>query len=218
MELQEKVEYSNQRDNTSPATEEDKQNNSWMVTYDVSTAGDIMCNLPSQSMCLSYLGIEPPCSDCSTNCDRYGQFEDYLECVRIDKGYDHRVTGTARKNLAELFDDITYKSVNLNTSDKDVIKSKLESELQSGCSILLSAFGHVVRLQAIDETGLTVDDPYGKVVDFTASGVTAKYKKDGKDYRNGKDFGNAEGEDNHWKWTDITNNITIKYAEVYCRD
>ena len=62
------------------------------------------------------------------------------------------------------------------------------------------------------------DDPYGKIVDFTASGVKTKYKKDRKDYRNGKDFGNAEGEDNLWKWTDVTNNITIKYAEIYCRD
>ena len=85
--------------------------------------------------------------------------------------------------------------------------------------MLISAFGHIVRLQAITKDGLVVDDPYGKVVNFSQSGVTPKYKKDGKDYRNDKDFTDKEGEDNVWKWTDLsTNNLKINYAEIYCSE
>lgn len=217
LELQEKVPYRSQRDNESPATDEDIANNSWMTTYNISTAGDIMCNLTSQAMCLEYLGVFPPCDGCSSSCDSYTQFEDYLECVRIDKGFDHRGVATTRKDLAELFDNVSYKFVNLETYDKTVIESKLKKNLEDGCSVLISAFGHIVRLQAITNDGLVVDDPYGKVVDFSQSGCSAKYKADGKDYRNGKDFTDTEGDNNVWKWTDLsTNNVKINYAEIYC--
>ena len=45
--------------------------------------------------------------------------------------------------------------------------------------MLISAFGHIVRLQAITKDGLVVDDPYGKVVN-SRNQVTPKYKKDEK--------------------------------------
>ena len=213
-ELQEKVPYHNQRDNISPATEEDKQANPWMVTYNISTAGDIMCNLTSQAMCLTYLGVEPPCSGCSASCDTYTQFEDYLECIRVDKEFDPRTDGAARKDLAELF-DVEYQYVNLQGKPTEKIKPLLLSLLRNGHSVMLCGFGHIVRLQAVRDDGVVVDDPYGKMVNFAASGVTPKYKKDGKDYRNGKDFGNAVGEDNFWTWDQFTNKLKVGYGEVY---
>lgn len=60
--------------------------------------------------------------------------------------------------------------------------------------------------------GLIVDDPYGKVCDFSKSGCTAKYKCNDSDSRNGDNLGN----DNLWKWSDLkTNKIIINYAEIY---
>jgi hypothetical protein len=219
LELQEKVPYRSQRDNESPATDEDIANNSWMTTHNISTAGDIMCNLTSQVMCLEYLGVSPPCKGCPTSCNSYTQFEDYIECLRVDKGFDHRGQANTREDLSELFDNVSYEFVNLGTYEKAVLESKLKTSLENGCSVLISAFGHIVRLQAITKDGLVVDDPYGKVVNFSQSGVTPKYKKDGKDYRNDKDFTDKEGEDNVWKWTDLsTNNLKINYAEIYCSE
>lgn len=219
LELQEKVPYHSQRDNESPATDEDIANNSWMTTYNVSTAGDIMCNLTTEAMCLEYLGVSLPCNGCSSDCDSYNQFEDYMECVRVDKGLDHRGEASTRKELAELFDNVNYEFVNLGTYEKVVIESKLKAKLENGCSVLISAFGHIVRLQGVTEDGLIVDDPYGKVVDFSQSGCSAKYKEDEKDYRNGKDFTDKEGDNNIWKWTDLsTNNVKINYAEIYCSE
>ena len=67
------------------------------------------------------------------------------------------------------------------------------------------SFGHIVRLQSITDKGLIVDDPYGKVCDFSKSGCTAKYKCKNNDSRNGDNI----GKDNLWTWSDLqTNNIT----------
>ena len=219
IELQEKVPYHSQRDNESPATDEDIANNSWMTTYNVSTAGDIMCNLTAEAMCLEYLGISPPCSGCPSNCNSYDQFEDYLECVRVDKGLDHRGEASTRKELVELFDNVSYILEDIQSSDKTEITNIIEPYIKDGCSVLISAFGHIVRLQGITKDGLIVDDPYGKVVDFSQSGCSAKYKNDGQDYRNGKDFTDKEGNNNIWKWTDLSsNNVKINYAEIYCSE
>ncbi len=217
LELQMKAPYHNQRDNESPATEEDITNNSWMTTYNISTAGDIMCNLTSQAMCLEYLGVSSPCSNCSSECDSYSQFEDYLECIRVDNEFDHRGKPATRKKLAELFDNLSCNPVELNTYEKIDIEAKLKPSLKNGCSVLISAFGHIVKLKGITDEGLIVDDPYGKVVDFSQPGSTPKYKKDGKDYRNGKDFSEEEGKNNVWKWTELsTNKVKIVSAEIYC--
>lgn len=168
-------------------------------------------------MCLEYLGVKPPCNECPTKCNSYNQFEDYLECVRVEKGLDHRTKYETRKKLANLFGNVSYTKKEIYSFDKTNITNALEPYLKEGCSVLISSFGHIVRLQAITKDGLIVDDPYGKVVDFSKPGVTPKYKKNGKDYRNGKDFTDKEGEDNLWKWTDLsTNNIKIIYAEIYC--
>jgi hypothetical protein len=168
-------------------------------------------------MCLEYLGVSQPCTNCFSDCDSCSQFEDYLECIRVKNELDHRKETTTRKKLAELFNDLSFKSVSLDTYEKIDIENKLKPSLENGCSVLISAFGHIVRLKDITDEGLIVDDPYGKVVDFSQSGSTAKYKKDGKDYRNGKDFSEEEGKNNVWKWTELSaNKVVIKSAEIYC--
>ena len=212
LELQKKVPYHNQRDNESLATEEDVTNNrSWLKDGD--TAGDIMCNLTSEAMCLEMLGIGFPCADCDSDCDKYKQFEDYLECLRLSNGYEHRGTSISRKKIAINF-NVNQMKIDIWSNERETILSHLYNALQNGKSILISmSFGHIVRLQAITDEGLVIDDPYGKIYDYAQTGATPKYyKRDKYDQRNGNNL----GKDNLWTWSDLqTNNITIKYAEVY---
>ena len=214
IELQSKVPYSNQRDNEAPATESDLKKHTWMTSNNITTAGEIMCNLTSQAMCLTYLGVNKPCSGCSENCNTYSQIEDYLECVRVDKKFDERDQGTARKDLAKLF-NVEYKYLGFQGLNTSEISEMLGHYLRKGHSVSLGGFGHMVRLQSISESGVIVDDPYGKIVNFTAGGVTGKYKKDGKDYRNGEDFGEGVGEDNFWTWDQVINQLKVTYGEAY---
>ena len=214
LELQKKVPYHNQRDNESLATEVDIDKNKWLK--DGEAIGDIMCNLTSEAMCLEMLGIEFPCGEYDSNCVEYGQFEDYLECLRLSKKYGHRGECRTRKELATLL-GVQQKWVKVNSNKIDVIERLLSEALKDGRSILISAsFGHIVRLQAITNEGLVVDDPYGKVYDFSKSGATPKYYiKNAYDQRNG----NRLGADNLWTWSELkSNKITIKYAEIYSID
>lgn len=217
LKLQEKVPYHNQRDNESIATEDDVNRNSkWLKTEN--PIGDIMCNLTSQAMAMYYLGVTKPCEDCPKECDKYNQMEDYLECVRRAKMSDnHRGETKTRKKLSELFSNIVqnYKPYN-KIFDKDEITKLIKPFLEQGCGVILSSFGHIVRLQKITDEGLIVDDPYGKVVDFSAKSTTPKYKKDKKDYRNNKKENN--GSDNIWRWKDLEKNkIILKGYEIYCK-
>ncbi len=218
IELQALSPYADQRDNEAPATEEDLQSHSWMTTYNISTAGEIMCNLTSQAMGLSYLGVDKPCSDCPDSCDtKYEQMEDYLECLRVANGFDDRTKGETRKDLADLF-EVEYKYLEFIESTKSEIINDMQAELDKGHSVILGGFGHMVRLQSVSGDGVIVDDPYGKMVNFTAGGVTAKYKEDGKDYRNGKGLGDELGNDNLWTWDQFMNQLKVLYGEVYSKN
>ena len=71
----------------------------------------------------------------------------------------------------------------------------------------MSEKGHIVRLQDITESGFIVDDPFGKVNDFTqreagGSGYTGTANTRASD--------SAIGEDNLWAWSDIAK-TQIKY-------
>jgi hypothetical protein len=208
LKLQEKVPYHNQRDNTSIATDEDVENNSsWLSAGE--NVGDIMCNLTSEAMCLEYLGINCPDPDM--------QFEDYLEELRRDKEFKHRGDPAAREKLSMEF-DVSYKKIDLNTDDRDLLISNLKPELEKGRAVLLSAFsspkGHIVRLQTITDEGLIIDDPYGQVQNFSQRENGGFGYTDGK---NSTDNSDIKGKDNLWTWADIKDTI-IKYAEIYYKD
>lgn len=203
--LQEKVPYRNQRDNESVATDEDVENNSsWLKSG--MTAGDIMCNLTGLAMCLEHLGIACP--------EPNIQFEDYLEAIRREEELPHRTEPEAREELAKKF-GVEMKKKELNTNSKVVLITVLKPELERGNAVLLSAFpvgrGHIVRLQAITDDGLVVDDPYGKVQSFIERDEGGFGYSGGK---NSADSKSVEGEDNLWRWSDIEQTI-IKYAEIY---
>ena len=218
LELQKKVPYHNQRDNESLATEEDIANNSWLKNGD--TAGDIMCNLTSEAMCLEMLGVEFPIENCDSTCCECSQFEDYLECLRTSNGYDARTKTSTREALADLFNvTLNIQSFNGTFSEK---KSQLiiyiNEKLEKGYSVLMSVWpsckGHIVRVQSIDEHKIVVDDPYGKVNGKTNGFEYRQNCKSGGYEKNSKKSGIVVGNDNEWSWNDIEN-VTIKYVESY---
>jgi hypothetical protein len=189
--LQEKVNYRNQRNNAQTAD-----------------LADRMCNLTSLAMALEYLGVENPEPDL--------QFEDYLEKIRVEKKYTARTDDDSWGKLAENF-GIEMKNIDLNTSDKNILTTKLKPEIEAGNGVVISAFsvasgkGHIVRLQQVVDDGLIVDDPFGKVNNFKqresgGSGYTGTANK--------RDSESGLGEDNLWKWDDISETV-IKYADAF---
>lgn len=217
LKLQEKVPYYSQRNNESLATKQDAANNPWLK--EGAPAGDIMCNLTSQAMGLYYLGITKPCKDCPEECNQYEQMEDYLECIKETKKLGHRGLGLTREKILNLFNIAIYEYKGHNkVFQKEEITNLLKPHLAKGDAVILSAFGHIVRLQAITDKGLIVDDPYGKVVDFSKGGATAKYKKGKDDYRNDKKSNDNKGDNNLWKWEDLEENeIILKGYEIYSK-
>jgi hypothetical protein len=79
-------------------------------------------------------------------------------------------------------------------------------------SIWPSCKGHLVRVQNITDNGLTVDDPYGQVTDF----VKRENCNSGGYNTNSTTEEDSKGNDNLWKWSELSN-ITVKYVEVYCK-
>ena len=174
-----------------------------------------MCNLTSLAMNLESLGIECP--------DPTMQFEDWLEKKREEKGYPKR---TESESWIKLANDLGVKSERIEIWTKkndsvETIRKKVYDEImpyiENGHSVSLSAFtlksdkGHVVRIQSVNEDGIIVDDPYGRVNNFQ------EREKGGSGYSgsiNSKDNLDIFGKDNLWRWEDIKI-CTIKYIVVF---
>src|SRR5690606_18772452 len=88
------------------------------------------------------------------------------------KGYPSR---TRNDSWDKLSNDLgaEMKSIELMTNDKDIITAKLKPEIEKGHGIVISVFsissgkGHIVRLQSVTDSGLVVDDPFGKLNNFS---------------------------------------------------
>lgn len=172
--LQAKVEYHSQRDNTS--------------TSGGKNIGDVMCNLTSLAMALSYLGIANP--------DPSKQFEDALEDIRVDKQLPARTTAEGWGGVAkELGVSAEFLGYDLK-KDKDWYMATVNPKLREGYAVMMSISGHIVRMQDVTENGLIIDDPYG-VVNLRA-GEGWDYDKDKKNAREGEDAN--RGEDSVWAW------------------
>lgn len=205
LELQKKVNYKNQRNNTSIGER---------LTGEIGSIGYIMCNLTCLAMTLEYLGVENP--------DSTMQFEDFLEDRRVDQGYDERWLATSWVDLANSF-EIDSEEIQLQTTNAEIIKSKLQVEMESGNGVVLSVFtgdaGHIVRLQEITDEGIVVDDPNGKVdiEDRQAMGEgTGWWGYKAGETRNSDDSESGLGEDNLWIWSEIAK-TTVKYAYSFKR-
>lgn len=183
--LQAKVEYANQRDNESV---EDIARNGRQAG---DKAADVMCNLTSLAMALSYLGVPNP--------DPTKQYEDALEDIRVKQGFAERTNneqgwGAVARHLGVT---VSFEFGNVK-EDKDWYMQNVNPKIREGYAVMMSITGHIVRMQAVTEAGLVVDDPYGKVIlkEGTGRGWEKSNSADGGE-------GSNRGEDNVWKWDDV---------------
>lgn len=174
--LQAKVEYHSQRDNKS----KDAAGKS---------IGDVMCNLTSLSMVLSYLGVPNP--------DPKMQYEDSLEKIRVDKKLPARTMADGWGGVAkELGVTVTFLGSNV-TQGHDWYAKNVLPQLRAGHAVMLSVTGHIVRLQAVTDTGLIMDDPYGK--EKLLAGSKHKWEATNK-----RGEASTVGEDSFWPWEDVS--------------
>jgi len=191
LQLQEKVKYNNQRD--SIIKEDGEQ-------IEKSYGG--MCNLTSLSMVLQYLGIPNPHPDM--------QYEDALEKIRQDNNFGSRLgrgwEQVAKKLGAEV--NFILDRGNTDAKPKNWWLSKVKAKMNEGYGIMMSIRGHIIRLQGINDSGIVVDDPYGKLdlQDRLNNNQNGGYKKYNKSEWNWSSEGTAkEGEDNLWQWSEVEN-------------
>lgn len=177
--LQAKVEYHSQRDNQS--------------TSGGKSIGDVMCNLTSLAMALSYLGVPNP--------DPSKQYEDALEDIRVEKNLPARTTAQGWGGVAnELGVTAEFLGYNL-VKDKDWYLANVDPRLREGFAVMMSISGHIVRMQDVTEEGLIIDDPYG-VVNLKA-GEGWSYDSDQKNAKDSEAEGANRGEDSVWTWDKV---------------
>ena len=83
--------------------------------------------------------------------------------------------------------------------------------LRGGYSVLLSIHGHIVRLEAVTDLGLVVDDPYGASV--LKAGTARGWNGSNKRLEDGTSEGNV-GEDHGYPWADVEKS-SFKYMRAF---
>lgn len=213
MELQKKVPYHNQRNNTSRITRKDGT--------DVNI-GDVMCNITCTAMALEMLGLENPCAP------DIEQFEDCIETEITEKHYgtfnfEQLNDSTEYDNSREWHDSRNSAVLNMYgdkvevgdttcymKKDAGVAKEYIISKLKRGDGVIVSFAGHFIRIVSCDDEGFVYDDPYGT---FTIT------KSNPRKWNNANKL-NVEsgvGDNNVRKWSDfdILTNKTKFYIEYY---
>lgn len=138
--------YASQRDNQ--ATENGQR---------IETTGGRMCNLTSLAMVLSYLGIDPPQEGA-----QYSQYEDRLEFLRQARGLPPRTSSEGWGGVAEEC-GASYTIVKgSGTTDQLWWETKVRPRMRDGAGVMMSIWDHIVRVAAVRDDGLVVDDPYGR--------------------------------------------------------
>lgn len=195
--LSAKVKYANQRDNDSMGY--------YKKRY--CKIGDIMCNVTSMAMGFEFLGISNP--------DKSKQFEDSLEKIRSTNKYASRETFAGQGSIAKHL-GVNYIQLASSYGQRDkswYIKNVLPL-VRSGKSVILGviygrSFGHIVRLQDVNEKGLIVDDPFGKINLKTKSfyGLYNNFTTSNSRDKNSKKY--SQGDNNLWSWDDIKKGTVI---------
>lgn len=179
-ELQSKVIYRNQRNNAS--------------TRERSCGGT--CNVTALAMGLSYLGVPNP--------DPTKQYEDALIDIADEIGVS-LTSGYLYSKVAEKL-GLQGREVAIGVRDRDFYESTMAGWL-AGKAVIASIRGHIVRIEAVIEEGVRVDDPYGA---SRLVGATKRSWKDeeGNSLLNGREADGTcegnQGEDNVWPWEAIT--------------
>ena len=175
LQLQSKVAYHSQRDNTSKSGEK-------MI-------GDVMCNLTSLSMCLEYLGVDNPYPEM--------QYEDALEKIRVEHVGKPRTSSEGWGGVATHLGVQWGFIKGAGAHDKTWYDANVKPHLGAGEAVMLSIDGHICRLQAVTDAGLVADDPFGhSTLGKGASRGWASTNVKG-------DAASSKGEDITWPWSEV---------------
>ena len=157
----------------------------------VESAGGRTSSMSSLAMALSILGIENP--------DPSNQFDDSLELLRQRKGFAPRTTSAGWGAVArELGADVEFISTTDFQEERDWWETHVRPALRAGNGVMLGITGHIVRVEALSEQGLVVDDPYGRSVlgRGTERSFSARNPYQSAD-------GPAVGDSIVWPWSDV---------------
>lgn len=190
--LQARVLYASQRDNAS------KEANGDLVEI----PNGRMCNLTALAMALSYMGYSNPHPEM--------QYEDALEKVRVDNGLPERWKAEGWGGVAQKVGaDVVFVKGSDFCEGRAWWKDTVRAILRSGSAVILSITGHIVRLQAVTDDGLVVDDPYGRSelesgADYGFSAVNP-YQKSGV----------LVGDDVLWTWEEVERHTMHWLAKLW---
>ncbi|MEA5468012.1 S8 family serine peptidase [Spirulina sp. 06S082] len=191
-ELQGKVEYRSQRDNQ--ATYSDG-------TF-IETRGGQLCSLTSLAMALSYLGVSIDDYEGVEALELTSdtQFEDALNQFRVEENLGNYIAMRSwLPNAMPKFNvETDLYNNSLGIKDRSWYETEVQQKLRDGQSVIISTNGHIVRLQAITEDGIIVDDPYGRSYLTGSSGIEWSHLNHFRTY-------DTAGEDTLWTWNDLAN-------------
>ncbi|ADV68671.1 C39 family peptidase [Deinococcus maricopensis] len=201
MRLQTKIKYRNQRNNDNDAA-------------------DGMCNLTSLAMALETVGIGkpsklpdqskiPPALKLTQKKFDDMQPEDYLEWVRRVNRYGPRTSEKGIANTA-IYMGAEHKRLYSGIIKRQEWEGKIRKHLGRGEGVFFSVDGHIVRLQGMNDKGLIVDDPYGKIKLYKGSG-TGNYSWRAYNTRKGEE---GPGEDAIWPWGEVESHAMLWVAIV----
>ncbi|MGE6355441.1 hypothetical protein ACQKCJ_16355 [Flavobacterium sp. NPDC079362] len=173
---------------------------------------DTMCNVTSESIALQYLGQMNPAPDPNM------KMEDFMMTMIRDilkQGDDSRYEANTRVKIAN---ELGIKGGFIGVGgiyDKKTHKKMLEDKLNKGYGVCMSLLGHIVRVVDVNDIGIIVDDPYGKIQSFKIR----KEKGNKGGYNGGKNYSNnsiLKGESNLWLWEQLKKDkIKFNYYEWY---
>lgn len=195
------------------------------------------CNVASLAMVTKYMGIKSstldemltkygfPWDDFDKDNMQYEDKLDYLGQYALKKW--NRYSNDSHAVLAGLLGLKSEKFAG-GSYDYQWYKENILPKLEAGKGAMMSINGHIVRIQAVTENGLIVDDPYGntKLMDewkykFSKMNDNFDSKNDSyndnrhkdKQYVKESDVWNV-GEDNIWAWDDLEGHGTY-WIRVY---
>ena len=130
------------------------------------TVGDVMCNLTSLAMGMEYLGVENKCADKQyADCINQTAYDNgiFKSNTDFDDQQPKRKSVEYRKQMAEHW-GVEQNSINKpkeTTESYESFKARILPYLKEGDAIYFSMGQHVVRLVALYDDYMVVDDPYG---------------------------------------------------------
>jgi hypothetical protein len=181
--LQAKVGFANQRDN--------------LLTYESNRGGS--CNLTALAMAMQAAGIANPYPEL--------QYEEALDYVRQTVGggsatsyaiWSAVVTAPQCGGSLEL---LKYDAAGFAT-DSEFWEEIRTDHLETGAGVMISHGGHIIRLQDVTDSGIVVDDPYGKT--SLMSGTSIRFEQQNASSRGPNDADANAGEDLTYGWDGVS--------------